>query len=295
MSRKCFLIDSCNLIFRCFYAIPFLNDDNNIPVNAVLGTVKTILQIRTIYNPENIVFFFDKGKDQNRLSLCQEYKANREQMPDAVKIQIPIIQDFISTLGYVNIVQTGCEADDLIGTFAKKYQSKFDEIIIYSKDKDFAQCVENNVLQLIPESGNPLLGNVYDRHDIKEKFGIYPEQIVDYLSLIGDSADNINGIYGVGPKTAVRWLQKFGSIDNILTWHLQDITPIRFQQIMNENHALLHRNQKIITIKTNINDIYCPDIQMPNWTQFEKLVEEYKLFSLKTYIPKAQDRQIELF
>jgi DNA polymerase-1 len=260
--------------------------------------VKTIFQIQKIYEPENIIFFFDKGKDDSRINICPGYKANRETIPDAVKIQIPIIQDFISSLGYENIVRTGCEADDLIGTFAKKYKNQFDEIIIFSKDKDFSQCVSGNVKQLIPESGNIDLGRIVDRDGVHEKFGIYPEQIVDFLSLIGDSADNIHGIYGVGPKTAVKWLQKFGSINNIFNSHLQEITPVRFQTVLQENLDLLNRNKQIITIKTDIEDIYYPETRDPNLDKFENLIQKYKLFSLKRYLPdayKKTDAQLELF
>jgi DNA polymerase-1 len=275
---KCFLIDGLNLIFRCFYGIPLLNNQK-FPTNAILGAVKILAKIIAVEKPSHMAIFFDKGRDPNRQSLLPEYKANRVEMPELVKVQIPAIKAFACALGCAVIERSAVEADDLIASFAHKYTPQFDEILIFSTDKDFAQCVGGNVYQMIPESERSSIGNRLDRNGVCEKFGVYPEQMVDYLALIGDRADNIPGIRGVGSKTASIWLRELGSIEGVLS-QVSQIKPPRFRSILNENTAILSRNCQLITLNRNIGDIYLEE-NTPNGQAYDQLVELYQLSSLK--------------
>jgi DNA polymerase-1 len=137
------------------------------------------------------------------------------------------------------------------------------------------------------------MGNRLDRTGIFEKFGVYPEQMVDYLALIGDQADNIPGIRGVGPKTASAWLKQFGNMETLLS-QIPAIKPLRFQPLLAENIALLHRNQQLITLDRNIDDIYCETLK-PNEQQYEQLVDFYKLTSLRKYPSEPTISQPDLF
>ncbi|MDR1435376.1 MAG: hypothetical protein LBI77_03155 [Puniceicoccales bacterium] len=289
---KCFLIDGLNLIFRCFYGIPLLNS-KNFPTNAIFGAVKILSKIIALENPSHVAIFFDKGRDPHRKLLLPEYKANRGETPDPIKVQIPVVKEFAYALGCTVIERSGIEADDLIASFSQKYHSQFDEIIIFSTDKDFAQCVEGNIYQIIPESHRDSLGNRLDRMGIFEKFGAYPEQMIDYLALIGDQADNIPGIRGVGPKTASAWLKQFGAMEALLS-QIPKIKPLRFQALLEENRALLHRNQRLIALNRNIDDIYCETLN-PNERQYEQLVDSYKLTSLLKHPSKLKISQPDLF
>ncbi|MDR1591032.1 MAG: hypothetical protein LBR92_03500 [Puniceicoccales bacterium] len=289
---KCFLVDGLNLIFRCFYGIPLL-DNQNFPTNAILGVVKILNKILNLEKPSHMAIFFDKGRDPNRHLLLPEYKANRLEMPDPVKIQIPVIKEFAYALGCTVIERFGVEADDLIASFIHKYGSQFDEVLIFSTDKDFAQCIGSNIYQMIPENSRDSIGNRLDRSGIMEKFGIYPEQIVDYLALIGDQADNIPGIRGVGPKTAREWLREFGDIGAILS-RILSIKPIRFQSLLEENREVLQRNRQLITLNRNIDDIYL-EKNVPDEQAYDRLIELYQLTSLGRKRGDSQWVQGDLF
>jgi DNA polymerase-1 len=275
---KCFLVDGFNLIFRCFYGIPLL-DVQSFPTNAILGSVKILNKIIDLEKPSHMAIFFDRGRDPNRQLLLPEYKANRVEMPDPVKIQIPVVKEFAYAMGCTVIERSGVEADDLIASFARKYGHQFDEILIFSTDKDFAQCIDGNVYQMIPENNRDSMGNRLNRDSIWEKFGVYPEQMVDYLALIGDQADNIPGIRGVGPKTAGAWLREFGAIEKILS-QVSSIKPVRFQPILNEGAPILQRNRQLIALNRNIDDIYW-EKNIPDERTYDQLIELYQLTSLK--------------
>jgi DNA polymerase-1 len=286
------LIDGLNLIFRCFYGIPLL-DVQNFPTNAILGSVKILSKIIDLEKPSHVAIFFDKGRDPNRQLLLPEYKANRVEMPDPVKIQIPVVKEFAYAMGCTIIERFGVEADDLIASFARKYGHHFDEVLIFSTDKDFAQCVGGNVYQMIPENDRNSVGNRLDRGGILEKFGIYPEQIVDYLALIGDQADNIPGIRGVGPKTAGVWLREFGNIELILS-QISLIKPVRFRSILNGSAEILQRNRQLITLDRNIDDVYL-EKNIPDERAYDRLIELYQLVSLKRKHEESQWVQGDLF
>ncbi|MDR0418025.1 MAG: hypothetical protein LBH08_01135 [Puniceicoccales bacterium] len=274
---KCFLIDGLNLIFRCFYGIPLLNTQN-FPTNAIFGAIKTLTKIINLEHPSCVVVFFDKGRDPIRQALFPEYKANRIEIPDPVKVQIPAVREFAYAMGCSIIERSGIEADDLIASFAKKYQKQFDEIFIFSTDKDFAQCIMGNIYQIIPGTNKNSLGTRIDISGVMEKFGVLPEQIVDYLALIGDQADNISGIYGVGPKTANIWLQEYGNIDHILA-NANHIKPERFRTLLIESEGILQRNRQLITLNQNIEDIYLEQ-NKPDDQAYNDLLNFYQLNSL---------------
>lgn len=287
----CFLIDGLNLIFRCFYGIPLLSTQN-FPTNAIFGSVKILNKIRDQYHGP-IVFFFDKGRDPIRKELLPNYKANRLEVPDLVKIQIPVIKEFAYALSCTVIERSGIEADDLMASFANKYKNAFDEILIFSSDKDFAQCVHDNVYQIIPDHKKKDLGTRLDRKGVHVKFGVYPEQIVDYLSLIGDQADNIPGIRGVGPKTASKWLNQYESIARILE-NIDDIKPERFRRLLTSGAEDLRRNQQLIVLNNQINDIFLEETMFDE-QKYQELLALYHLDSLKANISPEPLTQGDLF
>jgi DNA polymerase-1 len=289
---KCFLIDGLNLIFRCFYGIPLL-DTQKFPTNAILGSVKILSKIIDLEKPSHIAIFFDKGRDPNRQLLLPEYKANRVEMPDPVKIQIPVVKEFAYAMGCTVIERSGVEADDLIASFVRKYGHQFDEVLIFSTDKDFAQCVDGNVYQVIPENDRDSVGSRLDCGSVLEKFGVYPKQMVDYLALIGDQADNIPGIRGVGPKTARAWLRELGDIERICS-QISLIKPVRFQSILNESVEILQRNRQLIALDCSIDDIYW-EKNIPDEQAYDRLIELYQLASLKKKYGKSQWVQRDLF
>lgn len=262
--------------------------NNGFPTNAILGSVKILRKIIKTEQPDYLVFFLDKGRDPRRQALLPTYKANRLEVPDPIKVQIPVVKSFAEALGVTIIERSHVEADDLIASFSRKYQNNFDQTIIFSADKDFAQCVSKKVYLLIPESRSAQLGHLLDRQGVCEKFGVYPEQIVDYLSLIGDQADNIPGVQGVGPKTASNWLQNFHTIEGVYK-NIAQIKPTRFQNLLPNERENLQRNRQLIALNQDIEGIFLEQ-NTANWDQYNELVKFYKFRTLQLRAEKDLTR-----
>lgn len=246
---KWLLIDGYNLAYRCFHAVPELTRTDGFPTNALHGWVKSMWKLEDLEKPIATLVFFDLGGAQDRLALLPEYKAQREEMPEALRQQIEPIKELTRAMGHVGIEQDGVESDDLLAAQAVALAKQGHDVLIVSSDKDFAQIVSPRIKILLPPpSANPKLGWRYrDEAGVLEKFGVPPSQIADYLALVGDSSDNIPGISGVGPKTAVKWLQSYGGIEGVIA-HAAEITPERFRSAVQEGAENLRRNLKLTTL-----------------------------------------------
>jgi DNA polymerase-1 len=246
-----YLIDGFNLIFRSFYGVPDLVRSDGFPTNAIHGWVKSMGAILDRKDCERLVVCFDGGADE-REALWPEYKANRSSMPDALRQQIPVIKELTALMGLPVWEQAGVEADDLIASYAASEAKMERPVVIVSADKDLAQCLGPWVRQLLPPpTANPKAGWVLlDEAGVHAKFGVRVDQIADYLALVGDSSDNIPGLSGVGPKTAVKWLQEFGDLETLIR-KANYVTPARFQTPLAASAELLRRNQKLTRLKTD--------------------------------------------
>lgn len=253
-SVKYAIIDGNNLAFRCFYGVKALSDLNQLPVNAVYGFVNSLLALEQTVNYEHFVVCFDCSRSERRLELLSEYKSNRIATPEGFKVQLPYIKQIIPLLGGICYERHGIEADDLIGSFCAKVSMDKETAVIVSADKDLMQCVNVYVSQLIPSNQGWIL---LDRVGVFDKMHVYPEQIVDFLALMGDHADNYPGIQGVGPKTAAKWLYTYGTLDNLLV-HLDSVTPERFRKILSESMDLLVKNKSLAAL--DYNEAYAKDM-----------------------------------
>jgi DNA polymerase-1 len=244
--EKWLLIDGFNLAYRCFFAIPELSRADGFPTNALHGWVKSIWRLQDQEKPTRSLVFFDLGGAQDRLALLPEYKAQRQEMPEALRKQVPEIKALTRALGLVGCEREGVESDDLLASQAVAAAAQGDEVLIVSSDKDFAQIVNDRIgILLPPPSANPKLGwRRLNSAGVSEKFGVPPSLISDYLALVGDSSDNIPGISGVGPKTAVKWLQQHASLEGILA-NTDKLEPSRFRDPVRSQSDLLRRNQKL--------------------------------------------------
>jgi DNA polymerase-1 len=204
-------------------------------------------------NPAATLVFFDLGGAQDRLTLLPEYKAHREEMPEALVKQLPYIKAVTRAMGLVGVEKAGVESDDLVASQAVHLAAQGHEVLIVSSDKDFAQIVGDRIkLLLPPPSANPRLGwRRLDAAGVAEKFGVPPPQIPDYLALVGDASDNIPGIEGVGPKTAAKWLNEFGSLDGVIA-HGRELKPERFRESVLALPDLLRRNLKLTTLNLGL-------------------------------------------
>ncbi len=246
---KWLLIDGFNLAYRCFFAIPELNRADGFPTNAVHGWVKSIWRLMDQERPAGVLVFFDLGGAQDRLALLPDYKAQREEMPEALEKQIPVLKELTRAMGLVGVEQDGVESDDLLASEAVSLARAGHEVLIVSSDKDFAQVVDDRIKILLPPpSANPKLGwRTMDAEGVMVKFGVPPAAIADYLALVGDTSDNIPGLSGVGPKTAVKWLLEYGSIEGLIA-AAQSVKPERFREVIAARTDDLRRNLKLTTL-----------------------------------------------
>ncbi|HEY9154990.1 MAG TPA: 5'-3' exonuclease H3TH domain-containing protein [Opitutaceae bacterium] len=246
---KWLLIDGFNLAYRCFFAIPELTRSDGFPTNALHGWVKSLWKLHDQEKPEAILVFFDLGNANDRLALLPEYKAHRDEMPEALVKQLPYVKSLTKALGFVGIEIDGIESDDLLASQARALAGEGHDVLIVSSDKDFAQIVDDRIKILLPPpTANPKLGwRMLDAKGVVEKFGVPPSQIADYLALVGDTSDNIPGLEGCGPKTAAKWLQEFGNLEGVIA-HADELKPDRFREAVKTHKERLRLNLQITTL-----------------------------------------------
>ena len=205
------LVDGSSYLFRAFHALPPLSTSDGRPTGAIRGVVSMLRKLAKDYQGSPIAVVFDAKGKTFRDDIYPEYKAHRPPMPDELRAQIEPLQDIIRAMGIPLIIQEGVEADDVIGTLAREAEREKRDTVISTSDKDMAQLVGPHVT-LVDTMSNTTL----DREGVVEKFGVTPEQIIDYLALMGDASDNIPGVPKVGPKTAAKWLKQYGNLEEII-------------------------------------------------------------------------------
>ena len=207
------LIDGSSFLFRAFYVpqLKRMTTTSGQPTGAVFGTINMIKSLQSEYPQAQLVAIFDAKGKNFRHEIYEEYKANRPPMPDELRSQVEYVHQAIAALGIPLVIEPEVEADDVIGTYAKQAEQQGAKVLIASSDKDLAQVVTANVHMV-----DTMKKIVLDEAGVVEKFGVRPEQIIDYLTLIGDSSDNVPGVPKVGPKTAVKWIKEYGSLDDII-------------------------------------------------------------------------------
>ncbi len=215
--KRLFLLDAFALIFRGYYAFiknPRINS-KGMDVSAILGFTNSLLDVIKRERPDHIAVCFDRGGSVARTEAFPEYKANRQETPEAIKIAVPYIEQILKAMNIPAVVKEGYEADDIIGTLAKKAEKEGYETFMVTPDKDFAQLVSENIFMYRPRFGGGY--ETWGVTEVQEKFGVErPEQVIDYLGMMGDSVDNIPGLPGVGEKTAKKFLAQYGSMENLL-------------------------------------------------------------------------------
>ena len=288
------LIDGFNLAYRCFYATPALTRADGFPTNALHGWVKSLWRLIDQEKPAHTVVFFDLGGSRERLELHPEYKAQRAEMPDDLSRQIPGVKKLTRLLGLAAVEIDGVESDDLLATCAVRRAEAGDDVLIVSSDKDFAQLVAERIRVLLPPpSAQPRLGwRLLDAAGVREKFGVGPERIVDYLALIGDTSDNIPGLNGVGPKTAIKWLERHGDLEGILA-AAATVEPERFRAPLVESAERLRLNRRLVTL--NLTHALPPLEQIP--ADLPGLTAFLAEMEMRTTLAEARERygQPELF
>jgi DNA polymerase-1 len=273
------LIDGHHLAFRCFYGISPLSRSDGFPTNAIHGWVRAFWNLQDLIRPSSVTVCFDRGRSDLRREILPDYKAQRAPMPDDLFRQMPLLRKVSKYLGAGCLEEEGVEADDLLASLAIREAAGGKSVAIASADKDFCQIVSEAITLWTPPSAHVRDWQPLGPGGVEEKFAVRPEQIVDFLSLTGDGVDNIGGVPGVGPKTAAKWLQRYGSIDGILA-HSREL-PGRFSSI-GDQEPLLLRNQRLIRFDLS----YAPHLPLPlpslspDWSALGDFLKTFELHAL---------------
>ncbi|RDL45331.1 DNA polymerase I [Marinomonas piezotolerans] len=278
------LVDGSSYLYRAFHAIPPLTTSDGQPTNAARGVISMIRSLINSYPNSPIVVIFDAKGKTFRDEIYSEYKAQRPPMPDDLRVQIEPIHRMIEAMGLPLVVIDGVEADDVIGTIAKQVGAEGREVIVSTGDKDMAQLVTDKVTLV-----NTMTDTVMDVAGVKDKFGIPPELIIDYLALMGDKVDNIPGVPGVGEKTALALLQGIGSIKEIYQ-RLDDIAALGFRgsktmkKKMEDNQDMAELSYTLATIKCDVELPFDPHTLKNEEINKEALREWFQKLEFKTWL-----------
>lgn len=275
--KKLFLLDAYALIFRGYYAFiknPRINS-KGMDTSAILGFMNSLIDVIKRENPDHLAVAFDKGGSDMRNEIFPEYKANRDETPEAIKIAVPYIHQLLEAMHIPIIEKSGFEADDLIGTLAKQAEQEGYQVFMVTPDKDFAQLVTDNIFMYRPaRMGNGI--EIWGVNEVKEKFEVdHPLQVIDYLGMMGDAVDNFPGLPGVGDKTAKKFIKEYGSLENLLanTHELKG----KLKENIEANKELGILSKKLATIITD-----CPvqfdetdyELSQPDFDKTASLFQE---------------------
>ncbi len=276
-SKPLILIDGSSYLYRAFHALPALTNSKGEPTGAVYGVMNMIRKLLADYNPQYVAVVFDAKEKTFRDEIYPAYKAHRPSMPDELRGQIQAIHTAITAMGLPLITIPGVEADDVIATLAHTAAQKGWQIVISTGDKDLAQLVDEHITLI-----NTMTNVVLDRKGVTEKFGIPPEKMIDYLTLIGDSVDNIPGVPKVGPKTAVKWLQDYGSLDAIIA-HAAEFSG-KIGENLRNTLPQLELSRTLVTLKTDIALPYTPEDLQAKPADSAQLINLFQHLEFKSWL-----------
>jgi len=316
--KRLFLLDAYALIFRGYYAFiknPRINS-KGMDTSAVMGFTNSLLDVIKRERPDHLAVCFDKGGSATRTEMFTEYKANRDETPEAIRIAVPYIQQILEAMQIPVIEKEGFEADDIIGTLAKQAEKEGYQVFMVTPDKDFAQLVSENIFMYRPaRMGNGI--EIWGIPEVQEKFEVErPEQVIDYLGMMGDAVDNIPGLPGVGDKTAKKFIKAYGSMEGLLK-NTQEIKG-KLKEKIEDNKELGILSKQLATIILDVPvqfnakdyELSEPDTKavssLFDELEFRRITENFKkIFSLseETTTPKEtapnklqqQGQQFDLF
>ena len=270
------LIDGTAYLYRAFHALPPLKNSKGENTGAIHGFLKALNKIIEDFNPKHIGLVFDAKGKNFRHKIYSEYKANRSAMPPELIEQIPKLYEILDYMGYPPIIVNDVEADDVIGTLSNKFKT-IPEVKIFSGDKDFAQLVNDKVTII-----NPVTLEIMDIKGVKKKFGVVPENIIDYLALVGDKSDNIPGVPGVGGKTASKLINQYGNTEKIIKQ--KDLIPGKVGEAIKLNPDQLQLSKTLATIRQDVEISLSLNDLKKQESKKESLTKIYKSLELNSLL-----------
>lgn len=283
MKKSLILVDGTSYLYRAFHALPPLSNSKGEPTGAVYGVISMLRKLIKETQPEYIAVVFDAKGKTFREELYSAYKAHRPTMPDELQQQIEALYAIVRSLGLATIIHPGVEADDVIGTLAECALQQHLSVLISTGDKDFAQLVGEQISLV-----NTMTNTQLDRQGVIDKFGVSPEQITDYLSLIGDSVDNVPGIPNVGPKTAAKWLNQYGDLASLIK--NADKIKGKVGENLKANLAQLPLSHQLVTIKKDVEIDFNLEQLRPKAPDLLALMDLYKKLEFKGWIKELEKK-----
>lgn len=278
------LVDGSSYLFRAYHALPPLTTSKNHPTGAIKGVISMLRRLEQDFPGSKVVVVFDAKGKTFRHDIYEEYKANRPPMPEDLAVQIEPIHEIVRAMGLPLLIVPGVEADDVIGTLAYEATSKGIDVVVSTGDKDMAQLVSDHVTLI-----NTMTETAMDREGVIEKFGVTPEQIIDYLALVGDKVDNIPGVNKCGPKTAVKWLQTYNDLDNLIE-HAEEIKG-KIGEYLREAAGTLPLSRELATIRLDVDlDFGLEDLQEREQDD-NSLLELFKEYEFRSWIAELENTE----
>lgn len=278
-ARPClYLIDGSAYVYRAFHAIRSLSNSQGLPTNAVFGFTRMLIKLMQDRGPGYVAMFFDAKGPTFRHERYPDYKANRPPMPEDLVVQLPLIKEVTAGFNIPVIEMAGFEADDLIGTYARQAEEAGYDVVMVTGDKDFMQLVSDHI-----SIWDPMKDRTIGKSDVDKEFGLKPEQVIDMMGLSGDTADNIPGVPGIGPKSAAALIQRFGSMDALYE-RIDEVTAKKQKEnlITHREQALLSR--ELVTIEREVPVAFEPDqfaVRPPDTDQLGALFQKLEFRQLQ--------------
>jgi DNA polymerase-1 len=285
MKATLLLVDAYSMIYRAFFAIRSLSGPDGQPVNAIFGFTKMLRKLFASYHPTHCGVVFDLGAPRQRLAVLPSYKEQRPPTPPDLDAQVPSIRTIVTALGVAIVEIEGEEADDIIATLAVHAAADGTRVLIASNDKDFTQLVRPGI-ELLRANAEPEA--VFDAEAVRSRYGVKPEQIVDFLSLVGDSVDNIPGAPGIGKKTAAELLQRFGTLETLLS-RTSEISRAKVRDTLLASADRLRLNQALITLRTDLSlPVVWSELKVRR-PEYEQLVGELKRLGFRSLVTELEN------
>lgn len=283
MTKKVCLVDGSGYIFRAFYALPPLTSPDGVPVNAVLGFTNMFMRLTQKIACDYCLVLFDAKRENYRNQIFADYKGTRKETPEELIPQFPIIREATDALNLNHLEMEGYEADDLIATYATQALGKGYEVVVVSADKDLMQLIRPGV-----EFFDPMKDKFFTPEDVKEKFGVYPERVVDVQALAGDSIDNVPGVPGIGLKTAAQLINEYGSLQQVLD-RTGEIKQEKRRQTLVDNRENALISLQLVTLKNDVpveDEIEAFSCRCPEKEKLTAFIDRYGMNSLRARAEK---------
>ena len=241
------VIDTFGFFFRSFYALPPLKNKQGFPTGLLTGFINFIASLHKDHSSDYLIFALDAKGPSFRSEIDPQYKANRSPAPEELIMQLPIAIDWIDKMGYKSLMQSGYEADDMIASVVRHARAQGHIVRVVSHDKDLYQLIEDDVVVLVDAISKKVMN---ERH-CDEKYGVHPRQFIDYQALIGDTADNVPGVKGIGKVTAQKLLTQFGTLDEMYS-RLDEVTPPRIKGLLETYRDDAFRSRELVSLRDNV-------------------------------------------